>query len=44
MHDEARYLAEMNRLGLDMPANYVIDENAPELDELLEEQDGDDQG
>jgi hypothetical protein len=45
VHDEARYLAEMNRLGLPVPADYEIDENAPELGELLPEgQDGDDQG
>jgi hypothetical protein len=41
VHDERRYLAEMRRLGLDVP-KYVIDENAPELDELpLEESGGD---
>ena len=39
MHDEARYLAEMARLGLDMPSIYLIDKNAPEMDELLEELD-----
>jgi hypothetical protein len=43
VHDENRYLAEMSRLGLDVPT-YVIDENAPELDELpLGESSGDDQ-
>jgi hypothetical protein len=43
VHDEKRYLAEMRRLGLDVP-EYVIDENAPELDELpLEESSGGDQ-
>lgn len=43
VHDETRYLAEMKRLGLDVP-EYVIDENAPEVDELpLEEPDDSDQ-
>jgi Eco29kI restriction endonuclease len=44
VHDEARYLAEMKRLGQEVP-NYVLDENAPQPDELLsEEQGGDEQG
>jgi hypothetical protein len=44
VHDEARFLGEMERLGLPVP-KYVIDENAPELEGLpLEERDGDDQG
>jgi len=39
VHDEERYLAEMTRLGLEVP-DYLIDPNAPEIDEPLEEQDG----
>jgi hypothetical protein len=37
VHDEARYLAELRRLGLDTP-NYVIDENSPEVAELPPEE------
>ena len=43
VHDEARYKAEMKRLGLDVP-EYVIDKNAPELQVPLEGQDGGDEG
>jgi hypothetical protein len=43
VHDQTRYLSEMGRLGLQVP-EHVIDETAPELDELLpEEPDSDDQ-
>lgn len=38
VHDEARYLAEIARLSLDVPV-YLIDENAPAMDELPEELD-----
>lgn len=42
VHDETRYAAEIERLGLPVP-DYVIDKNVPGLEELpLEEQDGDD--
>ena len=40
VHDRTRYLAEMNRIGLKVP-EYVIDESAPELDELPLEKPGD---